>query len=229
MIKEATMTNRKEMPFSGTVTARNCPTCGHHEIGLVSENGVFRPLRPGTRVLVTDDHEPIQTEAKREEVHATCETAEEPSQTLEGRYWIPEPLKGDRRMRLKYGVVISEPTESAPLNDHIYESAYLQKLTFLIEKEVYVPIAVILDRFFVAPHLASGETRDMVTNMWEELEEIRQPVKLIKQWFEKPNEKTVQLLVQPRTMEHLENAPISDEDALEEQRALTLEEFLDLL
>jgi hypothetical protein len=26
--------------------------------------------------------------------------------------------------------------------------------------------------------------------MWEELEEIRQPVELIKQWFEKPNEKT---------------------------------------
>jgi hypothetical protein len=76
MIKEATMTNRKEMPFSGTVTARNCPTCGHHEIGLVSENGVFRPLKPGTRVLVTDDNEPIQTEAQSEEVHATCETAE---------------------------------------------------------------------------------------------------------------------------------------------------------
>ncbi len=223
------MTNRKDMPISGTVTARNCPTCGHHEIGLVSENGAFRSLKPGTRVLVMDDDEPIQTETQREEVHATCETAEEPSQTLEGRYWIPEPLKGDRRMRLKYGVVISEPTESVPLNKNLYESAYLQKLMFLIEKEVYVPIAVILDRFFVAPHLASGETRDIITNMWEELEEIRQPVEKMTEWFDKPDEKTLQLLVQPGTMESLEGTPISDEDALEEQRALTLEEFLDLL
>ena len=132
-------------------------------------------------------------------------------------------------MRLKYGVVISEPTESVPLDEHIYESAYLKKLTFLIENEVYVPIAVILDRFFVAPHLASGETRDVVTHMWEELEEIRRPVEQIKNWFDEPNKKTVQLLLQPGTMERLEKTPISDEDALAEQRALTLEEFLDLL
>jgi len=223
------MTNRKETPFSGTVTARNCPTCGHHEIGLVSENGVFRPLKTGTRVLIMDDNEPVQTPLQVEEVRATCETTEKPSQTLEGRYWIPEPLKGDRQMRLKYGVVISEETESVPLNRHIYESAYLRKLQFLIENEMYVPIAVILDRFFVAPHLASGETRDVITNMWEELEEIRQPVERIQQWFEKPDEKTLQLLIQPGTLENLENTPISDEEALKEQNALTLEEFLDLL
>jgi len=223
------MTNRKDVPISGIVTARNCPTCGHHEIGVVSENGVFRSLKPGTRVLVMDDDEATQTGAQKEEVHATCKTAEDRSQTLEGRFWIPEPLEGDRRMRLKYGVVISEPAGSVPMNAHIYESAYLKKLSFLIEKEVYVPIAVILDRFFVAPHLASGETRDVVTHMWEELEEIRRPVEQIKNWFDEPNEKTVQLLLQPGTMERLEKTPISDEDALAEQRALTLEEFLDLL
>ncbi len=223
------MNDPKKMPFSGTVTARNCPTCGHHEIGLVSETGVFRPLKTGTRVLIMDDGEPVHPPMASEAAHTAGEPIEPTSPNLDGRFWVPEPLKGDRRMRLKYGVVISEEMAPTPLTGHIYESAYLRKLQFLVEKEIYVPIAVILDRFFVAPHLASGETRDVVANMWEELEEIRRPADLIKEWFEKPDEKTFQRLVHPGNIEHLENAPVSEEEALEEQRSLTLEEFLELL
>ncbi len=223
------MTNPKGMPISGTVTARNCPTCGHHEIGLVSEDGVFRPLKTGTRVLITDDREQVQPPIEREEAQSSPQTAETPPPVLEGRYWIPEPLKGDRRMRLKYGVLIPEETVSAPLKGHMYESAYLRKLMFLIEKEEYVPIAVILDRFFVAPHLASGETRDVATNMWEELEEVRRPVERIREWLEAPGKKALERLVHPLTPDNLENAPVSEEEALEEQRSLDLEAFLEWL
>ena len=223
------MPNRKETPFSGTVTARNCPTCGHHEIGLISENGIFHPLKTGTKVLIMDEMEPAQILTPGIKAPATCGTREEPAQTLEGDYWVPEPLKGDRRLRLKYGVVIQKEFGSVPVTEHIYKSAYLQKLSYLLEKEVHVPIAAILDRFFVAPHLASGESRDMANNMWEELEEIRQPVEEVTQWLKEPDEKTLQSLVQPDTMENLEKQPVNGETALEEQRALELEEFLELL
>ena len=175
------MANSKGVPFPGIVTARNCPTCGHHEIGLISENGIFHPLKPGTRVVMMDETEPENLQAQGNAIPLACETREEASTSLEGKFWIPEPLKGDRIMRLKYGVVIQKEVGSVPMNGHIYESAYMQKLSYLLEKEVYIPIAVILDRFFVAPHLASGETRDTVSNMWDELEEIRQPAESGKQ------------------------------------------------
>ena len=37
---------------TGTVTARTCPYCGHHEIGIISEKGGFTALRPGMRVQI---------------------------------------------------------------------------------------------------------------------------------------------------------------------------------
>ncbi|MCG6880916.1 MAG: hypothetical protein LJE96_17445 [Deltaproteobacteria bacterium] len=223
------MTNPKELPFSGIVTARNCPTCGHHEIGLISDQGVFRPLRPGTRVLVMDGIEPEQTPTPMEKIIPPGKSHEAPLQTPEGRYWVPEPLKGNRRMRLKYGVITQGETESALPTGRTYESAFLQKLNYLLEKEVHVPIAVILDRFFAAPHLASGETKDIAFKMLEELEEVRRPVELVKQWLEKPDEKNLNILVQPGTLENLDNSFLSEAKALEELGAMDLEDFLELL
>ena len=224
------MANSKGFPFSGIVTARNCPTCGHHEIGLLSENGVFHPLRPGTRaVMMMDETEPAKMQPQGNEIPSIKETGKEASSPLEGRFWIPEALKGDRIMRLKYGVVIQKEMGSVQMNEHIYEAAFIQKLNYFLEKEVYTPIAVILDRFFVAPHLASGETREIAANMWEDLDEIRQPVERVKQWLKEPDEKSLQLLVQPDSIENLENSPVSEERALEELELLDLEDFLALL
>ncbi len=223
------MHNHNKKPFSGTVTARNCPTCGHHEIGLVSEDGVFRPLKTGTRVIIMDEMDPPQMPGSREAPLGTAGPLEKPLGVPKGRFWVPEPLKGDRRMRIKYGVSIPEQMASVPVSGPIYESAYLQKLQFLLEKEIHVPIAVILDRFFVAPHLASGEAREMAARMWEELEEIRRPVERVTEWLEKPNEEKLQWLIQPDAIKELGSAPIGDEEALEELRALELEDFLALL
>jgi hypothetical protein len=156
-----------------------------------------------------DDMDPVQMPVQGGAHPEIREPLEGPVQPLKGRFWVPEPLKGDRRMRMKYGVTIPEQMASVPLTGTIYESAYRQKMQVLLEREVHVPVAVLLDRFFVAPHLASGEPRDMVNNMWEELEEIRRPVERVTAWLEKPNEESLQLLIQPDDMEKLENAPVS--------------------
>ncbi|EFK11850.1 conserved hypothetical protein [delta proteobacterium NaphS2] len=132
-------------------------------------------------------------------------------------------------MRLKYGVIFQGEEGSAIPTGQAYESAFLQKLNHLLEKEVHIPIAVILDRFFAAPHLASGETKDIAFNMLEELEEVRLPVTLVKQWLEKPDEKNLKILAQPVTLDNSKSSSISDAEALEEQSALDLEDFLALL
>jgi hypothetical protein len=36
----------------GTVVARSCDSCGHHEIGVETEDGKFVPLKPGSKVNV---------------------------------------------------------------------------------------------------------------------------------------------------------------------------------
>ena len=225
------MTTPKELQFSGIVTARNCPTCGHHEIGLTSDQGVFRPLKPGTRVLIMDEIEPEQPPTPMEEFIPPGKSREEPLQAPEGRYWIPEPLKGNRGMRLKYGVIVQDEAGAAFPTGRTYEAAFLQKLNHLLEKEVNVPIAVILDRFFAAPHLASGDTKDIALNMLEELEEVRRPVALVKQWLEQPDEKNLKMLAQPASPPPYtpKNSPISDGEAMEELNALDLEDFLALL
>jgi hypothetical protein len=38
----------------GTVTTRKCPTCGHHEVGIISNDGVFYPFKVGDAVQVLD-------------------------------------------------------------------------------------------------------------------------------------------------------------------------------
>lgn len=218
---------RKETSFSGIVTARNCPECGHHEMGLVTEDGVFHPLRPGTRVLIMDGMEPGRRTGVADEIPLDILDADEPLQAPKGRFWIPEPLKGDGRMRLKYGVILLEGEPVFP-DGQIYESAFLRKLAYLLEKGADVPVPVILDRLFAAPHLAAGEPKDIVCNMWEELSEIREPVEHLKKWLETRDGNHLQSLVLPDRLEDLENATVSEAEALEEQKKLDLEAFLAL-
>lgn len=37
----------------GVITARTCNCCGHHEIGIVTPEGDYVPLKPGMRAAVT--------------------------------------------------------------------------------------------------------------------------------------------------------------------------------
>jgi hypothetical protein len=46
------MKEQKAELTAGTVTARKCEFCGHHEIGIVDESGDYRALMPGTKITL---------------------------------------------------------------------------------------------------------------------------------------------------------------------------------
>jgi hypothetical protein len=43
---------KKERSVTGVTTARQCGSCGHHEIGIVTGKGDYLPLKPGMKVKV---------------------------------------------------------------------------------------------------------------------------------------------------------------------------------
>jgi hypothetical protein len=65
--------------------------------------------------------------------------------------------------------------------------------------------------------------------MWQELEEIRQPVLLVSAWLENPGEKNLRNLLQPKSRESIPDNPAADEELERELEQLSLEEFLSLL
>jgi hypothetical protein len=216
------------MPFTGIVTARKCPSCGHHEVGFTTKDGAFHPLSPGTRIQILEDHaapEPGSVELDP----ALQEPPQASKPETEYSPWVPYPVKEDRSLRLKYGVMVREGLNPGQMSGKMFEAAYVEKLHGLIEREVYTPVAVILDRFFVAPHLASGNPNEIAFNMWQELEEIRGPVELVKAWLDDPKEESRNNMIRPKTWEDLADGPVSDAEMKEELEQLTLEEFLELL
>jgi len=219
---------KREMPLTGIVTAKNCPSCGHHEVGFTTDDGAFHPLSPGTRIQILEDHRapepgPIKIDPALQE----SPQASEPEP--EYNPWVPNPVKKDRSLRLKYGVMVREGLNPEQMRGEMFEAAYMEKLYGLIEREIYTPVAVILDRFFVTPHLASGNPKEIAFNMWQELEEIREPVELVKAWLDDPNEESLANLIRPKTKEGLASEPVSDGEMKEELEQLTLEGFLELL
>jgi hypothetical protein len=219
---------KKNTPLMGIVTARDCPSCGHHEVGFTTEDGIFHSLKPGTFIQVLEKQKEQQTESKE-----LGPSAQQPPQSTESepRYnpWVPEPFRGHRSLRLKYGVMVREDVGPDQMSGRIFEAAYVEKLRGLIEKEVNTPIAVILDQFFVAPHLASGDPRKIAFDMWQELEEIRGPVEIVKAWLDDPKEVHLADLIRPRTKEDQGNEPVGDAEMKKELEGLSLEEFLELL
>jgi hypothetical protein len=216
------------MPLTGIVTARKCPSCGHHELGFTTKDGTFHPLSPGTRIQIMENHAapgPGSVELGPPLQEQPQASKPEPEYSP----WVPYPVKEDRSLRLKYGVMVREGLNPEQMSGKMFEAAYVEKLHGLIEREIYTPVAVILDRFFVAPHLASGNPKEIAFNMWQELEEIRGPVELVKSWLDDPNEESLVNLIRPKTREDLADEPVSDAEMKEELEQLTLEEFLELL
>ena len=124
---------------------------------------------------------------------------------------------------------MEETSFAEEISREAYSFAYLDKLRRLIEKETDTPIAVLLDRFFTCPHLATGDSRQIAGALWQELDEIREPVALIGDWMEKQDEETLNKLIHPLSEAGLVDRPVSEEEALRELDALSLEEFLELL
>ncbi len=216
------------MAPKGIITSRKCPLCGHHEVGYTTEDGVFYPLEPGTLIQILDGPGIAlpATEAREYQRAATEEEQVDPSQI---KLWVPDPAKGDKRLRLRYGVLVKRPSMAGQMSGEVYRFAYLGKLERLVEKEIHTPVAVILDRLFTAPHLAAGNPMQITESMWRELEEIRRPVQRVTEWLEKQDQETLSRLIYPFTKQDLAHQPLTEAEQRKELEELSLEEFLELL
>jgi hypothetical protein len=212
----------------GTVTSRKCPVCGHHEVGYEMPDGSFVPLRPGDRIAVFPD-------CPSQAAPSGPLTADVEGQGLEEREpaqwgpWVPAPLRSDPDLCRKYGVLLDRDLLTGEMSPALYEMAYKQKLQWLIEKEAFTPLSVILDRFFVAPHLASGNAKHAADAMWNELDEIREPATWVAQWLRDKNDASLSRLTHPRTPADLKGDELTDDQLKEVLEKTSLEGFLETL
>ncbi|RLF55612.1 MAG: hypothetical protein DRN37_09010, partial [Thermoplasmata archaeon] len=134
---------KREIPLTGIVTSRKCPSCGHHEVGVTTKDGSFHPLSPGTRIQILEDH--TTPEPGSIELDPALQEFPQASKP-EPEYipWVPYPVKEDRSLRLKYGVMVREGLNPDQMSGEMFEAAYLEKLHGLIEREIYTPVAVVL-------------------------------------------------------------------------------------
>ena len=212
----------------GVITSRKCPTCGHHEVGYKISNGDFFPLRPGDRVGVF--RKPPAPDLPTDMGGFTVESAEENENDFsQFEPWVPDRLRSDRSLRSKYGVLINKDMIKGEMSAALYEMAYRHKLQQLIQREVYTPLSVILDKYFVAPHLAAGDPKRVADALWEELEEIRMPVQLVTQWLENMDDESLLKMIHPLSINDLKNERVSDKQLKQELDELSLEDFLEML
>lgn len=207
-----------------TVSHRSCPLCGHREAGLVLEDGSFLRLSPGMTVGIPAPPAGLPLEGPETE-----RIADEEKESVIYKLYVPEPLRGDKDLRAKYGVTVKESLFKGEMSGDLYEAAYLEKLQRLIENQRDVHPAVVLDRYFTSPHLASGDALQVVHAMWRELDEIRAPVLAVRAWLQRGDEGSLEGMIRPKTRETMENEPADDETVMKELEALCLEEFLGLL
>jgi hypothetical protein len=222
--EEVCVSKERKHGAEGMVISRECPLCGHHEIGFVTQDGEFHPFKAGTLIQVFES--PSWAPALRGASEPSRQTEEEP---IRGRIWIPAPLRGDRLLRVKYSVMLKGQQSEGEMTAGIYEFGYIGKLERLIEKLLDTPLPVILDRFFAAPHLASGNPRQVAEAMCRELDEIRRPLQLMQEWLERRDDQSLAELIAPKSLEDLGREPAEDAQVEKELEELTLEEFLHML
>lgn len=213
------------LEFMGMVASRLCPACGHHEVGYTTREGLFRPLRPGMMIKVL--WEEGMSEVPKEPSWDLGKTMGEGDVPNFGyRVWMPEPIRGDRALCLKYAVLLGPQEAGCRVSRAVYEAAYIEKLRRLIEKEVRVPLAVILDRLFNAPHLASGNPEEIAWAMWRDLAEIRATALVVGDWLERQDEESLAKMVHPGSMDKLSDQYMGDDQLTKALSQMSLEEFL---
>jgi len=212
----------------GVITSRKCPTCGHHEVGYETPDGAFVPLRPGDRIAAFPKA-PIRVAERDPILHSemTADVNEKDPATWSP--WVPEPLRCNSSLCRRYGVLVDRTLLQGEVSPPLYETAYRQKLRWLIEKEAATPLSVILDRFFAAPHLASGNAKQAADALWEELDEIRAPATRVTAWLRDTSDESVLKMIHPKTSDELKGDRLSDDQLKEELDRLSLEDFLESL
>ena len=218
----------KDKPVIGVITSRKCPACGHHEVGYETSNGSFVPLMPGDMVGVFGKSSTPGFTAEAEGFTKELSSDNE-NDFSELEPWVPDPLRSDRPLRCKYGVLINKDMVKGEMSPALYEMAYKQKLMRLMEKEVYTPLSVILDRYFTAPHLATGDPKQVVDALWAELEEIRTPVESVREWLENMDNESLIKMIHPRSINDLKNETVSNEQLRQELDDISLEDFLEMI
>lgn len=218
----------RENSILATISTRNCPTCGHHEVGYVTEDGTFHSLKPGDNIRILKTERAVLVPEAPPRANGEASSQEAPL-TDEIVPWIPAPLGHDRSLRLKYGVLMAARMVQANVSGSMYEQAYQEKLQDLIEKEVYVPLPVVFDRYFNSPHLAAGTPREIAEALFRELDEISGPVDRMSAWLEDPSSENLKRLISPHSTGDKAGRAPSDAELKQELASLTLEEFFDLL
>jgi len=216
--------------LTGIISTRKCPECGHHEVGITTADGNFYPLKPGTYVQVFSFDEKIKPFPTDRIIQTKEEKVEEKisvSSHSEMIPWLPNILRRNKRLRLKYGVMVR--SDELDMDENKYKTAFIRKLQGLIEKETYPDLAIILDKIFQSPHLASGNTAEITLNLLRDIEEVRKPIELMSLWLKNKTESALLNLIAPLSKNELIEIPVSDEKLSKELEELTLEEFLKLL
>ncbi len=215
--------------ITGRVESRTCPLCGHHEMGFRTKDGEFHPLRSGMTIRIMPSPEEQTQPSLDPPMQDYRLKHEETTGSTDYSPWLPSPLRGDRAMRLKYGVLIDKGFLIGQVTGEAYQKAYMRKLQKLLTLEINIPLPVILDRYFTAPHLASGNPRQITEALWQGLDEIRKPVELVQAWLKQRDEKSIADIVHPRSTNDLENTPVGEEIFQKELEELGLEAFFELL
>ena len=107
--------NRNDLRNSmGIITTRKCPACGHHETGYISEDGSFKPLRPGDMISIIHSEQQLPDDTIQQElsINMTAPQEENDQQCLE--LWVPETFK--TRSQAQY--------EIWRINRHRYKQEY---------------------------------------------------------------------------------------------------------
>ena len=225
--------DHNETGLRGIVTARKCSHCGHHEIGLVTLQGVFHPLLPGMLVQLLEPAAPTPTAPEPQPRHepSRAETVPEtPVTEVKKRPWAPEPVLSIASLRLKYGVFLPEQDEGSTLDGPRYTAAYIEKIAALAAKEEHPWTAVLLDQYLKAAYLAYDDPRQTAQALWSQIEEIRRPAEQVADWLQSPDEaKRRSLLGAIAPEKDAVTQPVSTVDFATELESLTLERFLESL
>ena len=221
--------------ITGIVSNRKCSQCGHHEVGIVTSDGDFYPLRPGMYVQVFSfGQQSLGRIDEMEDVVVSDDKGEKGTESTQSTYsgktpWLPDILRRNKRLRLRYGVIL-KPEEVGEMDELIYKRAYIRKIQDLVEKEIYPDLAVILDTFFQSPHLAAGNSAEVTINILRDIDEVRRPMELMVSWLNDKTEDSLNKLISPFSKDELEiGEPVSEEELMKELNELTLMDFLKTL
>ncbi|MFH0729951.1 MAG: hypothetical protein V2B19_26870 [Pseudomonadota bacterium] len=217
-------------PKIGMIISRTCPTCGHHEIGYVDHENTFHRLKAGDMVQVLEGDTIQNLDPATSKMDMTPDsTALSEAVFADLVAWAPEPIKSDRTLRLKYGVLVDREMAAGDMSPGLYGIAYRQKLHRLISEEKYAPLPVIFASFFGVPQLATGTPAQMTEALIEELDEVRMPIEWVGNWLSRKDEESVKSFAPSKSFSELGEASVSDEQFKKELEQLTLEEFFEML